>query len=64
MRCGELASALLELERQQGFHLSHPHGSCCEKQHLNLAEVARNRGLIDEAVGAALTDGVEDRNSS
>jgi hypothetical protein len=56
MRRGEPTGASPELERWQGFHLGHPHGSSYEPQHLNVEEVAGNMGLIDEAVEAAATD--------
>jgi hypothetical protein len=61
---GELAGASPELERQQGFHLGHPHGSSYEPQHLNLEEVAENRDLTGAAVGAVATDGVDGGNCS
>jgi hypothetical protein len=61
---GELAGALLELKRRQGFHLIHPHGSSYEPQHLNLEEVPGNRTLISKAVRGAATDGVEGGNDS
>jgi hypothetical protein len=62
--CGELTGALPELERGQGFHLGHPHGSSYELQHLNIEEVARNRDLTGEAVRAIATDGVEGENGN
>jgi hypothetical protein len=61
---GELTGALPKLERRQGFHLGHPHGSSSELQHLNIEEVARNRDLTGEAVRAIATDGVEGGNGS
>jgi hypothetical protein len=48
----------------QGHHIGHPQGSNYEPQHLNLEEVVRKRGLTDEAVGVAATDGVEVGNYS
>jgi hypothetical protein len=58
MRRVELAVASSELERRRGFHLDHPHGSSYKPQHLNVEEVAGNRGLIDEAIEAMTTDDV------
>jgi hypothetical protein len=58
----ELTSASPELERRQGFHLAHPHGSNYEPQHLNLEEVVRKGGLTGEVVRVAATDSIEGGN--
>jgi hypothetical protein len=62
-RRGELTNTSPELKWRQGFPLYHPHGSSYEPQHLNLEEVAGNRGLTGEAVGAAATDDIEGGNN-
>jgi hypothetical protein len=59
---GVLTDTSPELERRQGFHLAHPHGSSYEPQHLNLEEVAGKRGLTGEAVRAVATDVIKGGN--
>jgi hypothetical protein len=61
-RHGELAGASPELERRQGFHPGHPHGSIYEPQHPRLEEGARQGVLTSEAVRVAATNGVEGGN--
>jgi hypothetical protein len=62
MRHGELAGASLELERRQGFHPGHPHGSIYEPQHPSLEEGARQGVLTSEAVRVAATNDVKGGN--
>jgi hypothetical protein len=52
-----------EVKWWQGPHLNHPHGSSYKQEHQNLDEVAGERVLTGEAVGAVATDGVKGGNS-